>query len=50
MRNNWNIFAEKILEHFDISDDFDFIVGRDLDGTRFKKNEVIIHVLEENKI
>lgn len=39
------IFAEQILEHFNISKYFSFIAGSNLDGTRVKKDEVIRYAL-----
>lgn len=39
------VFAEKILQHFELAHYFDVIVGSNLDGTRTAKNEVIHEVL-----
>lgn len=39
-------YAEKILEHFGLSQYFDFISGSELDGTRINKAEVIDHALK----
>jgi len=39
------IFAERILEHFDIANYFDFVSGSYLDGTRVAKNDVIEYAL-----
>lgn len=39
------IFAEQILEHFDLAKYFSFIGGSELDGTRVNKHEVIRYVL-----
>lgn len=44
------VFAEKILEHFDLRKYFDFVGGSNFDGTRSNKAEVIFHVLKENSI
>ena len=44
------IFAKRILEYFNISDYFIFISGSELNGTRFKKSEVIYHALTQNNI
>lgn len=41
------VFAQKILEHFHIDQDFAFIAGSKLDGTRVKKAEVIRYALEQ---
>ena len=39
------VFAERILDHFDLAKYFDVIVGSNLDGTRTDKHEVIQEVL-----
>ena len=39
------VFAKKILDHFDMSQYFDEIVGSELDGRRVKKAEVVAEVL-----
>ncbi len=39
------VFAEQILEHFNISKYFSFIAGSNLDGSRVKKDEVIKYAL-----
>lgn len=41
------VFAEKILEHFGLSEYFSLTVGSELDGTRSKKDEVIAHALKK---
>lgn len=40
-------YAEKILEHFHISQFFQQVVGSNLDGTRSAKAEIIAHILEQ---
>ena len=40
------IFADIILEHFDIMKYFDLVCGCELDGTRGKKSEVIRYALD----
>ncbi len=35
------VFAERILEHFDLTKHFDLVVGSHLDGTRVEKTEVV---------
>lgn len=40
------VFAQKILEHFNIAKYFTCIAGSNLDGTRSKKGEVIRYALE----
>ncbi len=44
------IFAKRILEHFDIAKYFAHIVGANLDETRTKKDEVISYVLHNCNI
>ena len=39
------VFVEQILEHFQIKDYFEVIVGSELDGTRADKAEVILEAL-----
>lgn len=39
-------YAMRILEHFDLKDDFHFVGGSELDGRRSKKGEVIAYVLD----
>lgn len=41
------IFANKILEHFNLTKYFDFVSGSELDGTRVDKAEVIAYALEQ---
>ncbi len=40
------VFAERILEHFDLAKYFSFIGGSDLDGTRINKDDVIRYALK----
>lgn len=42
-----SVYVIKILEHFDIREYFDVIVGSELDGTRTKKEEVIQEALRQ---
>jgi phosphoglycolate phosphatase len=44
------LFAEQILEHFNIAEYFTFIAGSNLDGSRTKKSEVIQYALESCQI
>lgn len=44
------IFAKRILEHFDIAKYFSYIIGANMDETRTKKDEVISYVLENCNI
>lgn len=42
------VFANKILDHFDLTRYFTLIVGCELDGTRAKKGEVIHYALDSS--
>ncbi|WP_368488351.1 HAD family hydrolase [Clostridium sp. BJN0013] len=44
------VFAQQILEKFDIAKYFAYIAGSNLDGTRVKKDEVIQYALESCNI
>ena len=44
------LFAKRILEHFDLAKYFTCIAGADMDGTKTKKDEVITYALEKCKI
>lgn len=44
------VFAEKILEHFNLKKYFDFISGSNLDNTRTKKSDIISYALEQQMI
>ncbi|WP_127534054.1 HAD family hydrolase [Paenibacillus kobensis] len=44
------VFAQRILEHFGISEYFHTVAGSFLDGTRTDKSEIIQSVLEDNGI
>lgn len=39
------VFAERILEHFDLARHFDLVVGSHLDGTRVAKAEIVATAL-----
>lgn len=41
------VFAERILNHFDLRDSFAVVVGSNLDGTREDKSEVIGEALDQ---
>lgn len=43
-------YALRIMDHFSLSQYFDFIAGSTLDGSRSKKSDVISFVLKENNI
>lgn len=40
------VFAEKILQHFNIRQYFDLVVGSNLDGTRTAKTEIIQYIID----
>lgn len=40
------VFAEKILQHFNIRQYFDLVVGSNLDGTRTAKTEIIQYIVD----
>ena len=42
-------FANIVLDHFNITEYFDFISGSELDGTRVIKGEVIAYALEQTQ-
>lgn len=44
------VFAKKILEHFNLVKYFTFIAGGNLEGTRVNKNDIISYALESCKI
>lgn len=44
------VFAIKILEHFDLMQYFDFVAGSTLDDSRSEKADIITYVLNECKI
>ena len=44
------IFARRILDHFDLAGSFASIHGSELDGTRSDKGELIAHILEDQSI
>ncbi len=43
------IFAEQVVEHFQLTNYFEGIIGSNLDGTRIKKEEIIAHILQTNE-
>jgi len=44
------VFAERVLEHFDIAKYFSFISGAELSGERSDKFEIITYAFEKNNI
>ncbi|WHT91949.1 HAD family hydrolase [Bacillus cereus] len=43
------IFAEQVIEHFQLTNYFEDIIGSNLDGTRIKKEEIIAYILQTNE-
>jgi len=43
------IFAEQVLDYFQLTNYFESIIGSNLDGTRIKKEEIIAHILQTNE-
>jgi phosphoglycolate phosphatase len=43
------VFADQILKHFNIDHYFELVVGRNLDGTRTSKTEIIQYILDKYK-
>lgn len=43
------VFAKQVLEHFQLTNYFEDIIGSNLDGTRIKKEEIIAHILQTNE-
>lgn len=43
------VFAEQVIEHFQLTNYFEDIIGSNLDGTRIKKEEIIAHILQTNE-
>lgn len=41
------VFIDRILEHFEIAQYFDVVIGSELDGTRGKKEEVVEEALKQ---
>ncbi|MDE6412911.1 MAG: HAD-IA family hydrolase, partial [Eubacterium sp.] len=41
---------DRIMEHFDLAEYFEFIAGSNMDGTRSKKAEVIEYALQQCNI
>jgi phosphoglycolate phosphatase len=44
------VFAERIVEHFDLRQYFEAVYGSELDGTRSSKTDLIQHVLEDAEL
>ena len=42
-----HVFVKKLLEHFDVVQYFDVVVGSELDGSRAKKEEVVQEALRQ---
>ncbi|EJR61943.1 HAD hydrolase, family IA [Bacillus cereus VD115] len=43
------IFARQVIEHFQLTNYFEDIIGSNLNGTRIKKEEIIAHILQHNE-
>lgn len=43
------IFARQVIEHFQLTNYFEDIIGSNLSGTRIKKEEIIAHILQQNE-
>ncbi|PEO77196.1 HAD family hydrolase [Bacillus toyonensis] len=43
------IFARQVIEHFQLTNYFEDIIGSNLNGTRIKKEEIIAHILLQNE-
>jgi len=43
------VFAKQVLDHFQLTDYFEGIIGSNLDGTRITKEEIIAHILQTNE-
>lgn len=43
------VLAEQVIEHFQLTNYFEDIIGSNLDGTRIKKEEIIAHILQTNE-
>ncbi|MED3330814.1 HAD family hydrolase, partial [Bacillus thuringiensis] len=43
------VFAKQVIEHFQLTNYFEDIIGSNLDGTRIKKEEIIAHILQTNE-
>ena len=44
------VFAERILEHFELRKFFRVVYGSELDGTRSNKRDLIAHILDREKL
>ncbi|EKS8383333.1 phosphoglycolate phosphatase [Bacillus thuringiensis] len=43
------VFAKQVIEHFQLTNYFEDIIGSNLDGTRIKKEEIIAHILQTHE-
>ncbi|MCU4929585.1 HAD family hydrolase [Bacillus cereus] len=43
------VFAKQVIEHFQLTNYFEDIIGSNLDGTRIKKEEIISHILQTHE-
>ena len=44
------VFAQRIIEHFNLNRFFDAVYGAELDGTRSDKADLIAHLIESEKL
>ncbi|SCM94308.1 Phosphoglycolate phosphatase [Bacillus mycoides] len=44
------VFAKQVLDHFQLTNYFEDIIGSNLEGTRIKKEEIIAHILQTNEL
>ncbi|EJQ51611.1 HAD hydrolase, family IA [Bacillus cereus BAG6X1-2] len=44
------VFAKQVLDHFQLTNYFEGIIGSNLEGTRIKKEEIIAHILQTNEL
>ena len=44
------VFADRIIDHFDLRDHFDDVFGAELDGTRADKSDLLAHALRTTAV
>ena len=45
-----HVFADRIIDHFDLRDHFDHVFGAELDGTRVDKSDLLAHALRTTAV
>ena len=45
-----HVFADRIIDHFDLRDHFEHIFGAELDGTRADKSDLLAHALRTTAV